>query len=362
MPKFECFNNLNGFKRPFFLNILLSLFIFIFIFIFTFTFTFTFTSIIASRAFADDLSALTDVSGASSAEISLIYFMPVGSLSNPFIKIAEVGIQLSASLYPQIKTSRIYLYHDHRIQDYIKGILAAGDHAYIVGIGSNYAAIFDELADIYTDRRFIVIDAMAANDKVKSIQFDNFEAGYMAGAAAAAVTKNCKAGFIGGTRNKVILDFENGFKAAFLKNIPAVKKGDIMVEYVAGGAEGFSDTPAGEKLADKMYSAGCDVIFAAAGASGLGAIESAKKRKRYIIGVDSDQDSIAPGRVVTSVIKRMDSAILNLAEDIALNKYDNKPITYSFNNAGLTFSAFKHTKNKLGVKKYNKIFDALFSR
>jgi basic membrane protein A len=315
----------------------------------------------APFAFAADTPVST-VPGASSGEVSLIYFMPVGSLSNPFIQMAEVGIHLSASLYPQIKTSRIYLYHDRRMEDYIKGILAAGDHAYIVGIGSNYADIFDELADIYTDRHFIVIDARSANGRVKSIEFDNFEAGYMAGSAAAAITKSRKTGFIGGTRNKVILDFENGFKSALLKNLPAVKEGDIMVEYVAAGVEGFSDTAAGEKLADKMYAAGCDIIFAAAGASGLGAIESAKKRGRYIIGVDSDQDSIAPGRVVTSVIKRMDSAIINLAKDIASNKYDNKPIVYSFNNAGLTFSAFKHTKNKIGVKKYNKIFNALFSR
>lgn len=311
---------------------------------------------------ADAPDSAFETRDASSGEISVIYFMPVGSLSNPFTQMAEVGIHLSASLYPQIKASRIYLYHDRRMDDYIKSILAAGDHAYIIGIGSNYAAIFDELADIYTDRHFVVIDAKTANGKVKSIEFDNFEAGYMAGAAAAAVTKSRKTGFIGGTRNKAILDFENGFKKAVLKNKPEIKETDIMVEYIAKGVEGFSDTAAGEKIADTMYSAGCDIIFAAAGASGLGAIDSAKKRQRYIIGVDSDQDSIAPGRVITSVIKRIDSAIINLAKDIAADKYDNTPLIYSFKNAGLTFSAFKHTKNKIGAKKYNKIFNALFSK
>jgi basic membrane protein A len=299
---------------------------------------------------------------ATSGEISVIYFMPVGSLSNPFTQMAEVGIKISSSLYPEIKAARIYLYFDRHMDNYIKSILSVGDHRYIIGIGSNYAKIFDSLADSYPDRHFIVIDAKAENPKVKSIEFDNFEAGYMAGAVSAILTKSRNIGFIGGARDKGILDFEKGFRAAAVKNNPELKENEISSEYIAEGVEGYSDATAGARIADKMYDGGCDVIFAAAGASGLGAIDSARKRKKYIIGVDSDQDSIAPGAVITSVIKRLDTAIINLAGEIAANGYGGAQVKYNIGNAGLTFSAFKHTKNKIGAKKYNRIFSAVFSK
>lgn len=319
---------------------------------------------ILAGAFYPTASTAAESSGGAetSGEISVIYFMPVGSLSNPFTQMAEVGIKISASLYPQIKAARIYLYFDRHIDNYIKSILAVGDHRYIIGIGSNYAKLFDSLAGAYPDRHFIVIDAKAENPKVKSIEFDNFEAGYMAGAVSAIVTKSRKIGFIGGARDKGILDFEKGFRAAAVKNNPEIKDNQISSEYIAEGVEGYSDAAAGARIADKMYGGGCDVIFAAAGASGLGAIDSAGKSKKYIIGVDSDQDSIAPGAVITSVIKRLDTAIINLAGEIASGGFGGAPVKYNIGNAGLTFSAFKHTKNKIGAKKYNRIFSAVFSK
>ncbi len=301
-------------------------------------------------------------SESSGADISILYFMPVGDHSNPFTRMAEVGIHLSASLYPNVKASRVYLYHDKQISDFIKGVLSAGGHDYIVGIGSNYASIFDELADIYKDKYFIVIDAKSLNKKVKSIEFDNYEAGYMAGVTAAFVTKSGKTGFIGGARDKVIIDFEKGFKAAILKFGARIDEKNILVDYISDGVEGFSNAGAGKNIADKMYAAGCDIIFAAAGASGFGSIESAEKNGRYIIGVDSDQDGLAPGRVVTSIIKRLDSAVMDLSKNISSGKFDTKPVVYSFKNVGLTFSSFKYTKNKIGRKKYNKILNAMFYR
>lgn len=294
--------------------------------------------------------------------ITAIYFMPVGSMSNPFTQMAEVGLQISDSLYPQIRASRVYLYFDDRMSDYIKSILSVGDHAYVIGIGSYYAKIFDGLADAYPHKKFIVIDARAENKKVKSIDFDNFEAGYMAGAACAQITVSQKIGFIGGSKDKVILDFENGFKAAAAKSKTGSKPLEILSEYISEGVEGYSDPASGDRIASAMYDKGCDVLFAAAGASGLGAIEAAKKRKKFIVGVDSDQDSIAPGSVVTSVIKRLDNAIINLSKDIAENRLAAENVTYGFGNAGLTFSAFKHTKSKIGRKKYDKIINSMFTR
>lgn len=318
----------------------------------------------AALALAAAALSAAPLHAGDSAEVCInaIYFMPVGSMSNPFTQMAEVGLQISDSLYPQIRTSRIYLYFDGRINDYIKSILSVGDHSHVIGIGSYYAAIFDELADAYPDKKFIVIDARAENKKVKSIDFDNFEAGYMAGAACAQITASAKIGFIGGSKDKVILDFEKGFRTAAAKNQTGPKALEINSEYISEGVEGYSDPAAGGRIASAMYDKGCDVLFAAAGASGLGAIEAARKRKKYIVGVDSDQDSIAPGNVVTSVIKRLDNAIINLNKDIAENKLTAERVTYGFGNAGLTFSAFKHTKNKIGKKKYDKIINSMFSR
>lgn len=286
----------------------------------------------------------------------VIFFMPIGNSSNPFVHMTEIGIKAGASLFPSLKIARVYPYSDEYIHEYIKFTASRGNQ-YIVGIGSYYADAFDKVADLFPTVNFIVIDGKSSRKNVKSIVFNNREAGYLAGAVAAQITASRKIGFIGGKETEVIFDFEKGFREAARK---VSKDIEVASRYISKGNDGYSNEKAGFEIANEMYKSGADILFAAAGESGLGSIDAARTNKKYIIGVDSDQDGIAKGLVITSVIKRLDAAIVNLMQDIATGKYTNDEIVYNVGNVGFTLSNFSFTRGKIGKEKMDRIFDMIF--
>lgn len=302
---------------------------------------------------ASRLSAATQV---ANKEASVIFFMPVGDPANPFIHMSEIGIIAASSLFPNLKIARVYPFSDDYIHEYIKFSAMRG-HDYIVGIGFYYADAFDKIADQFPNKNFIVIDGKSEKKNVKSITFNNYEAGYLAGVVASVVSESKKVGFIGGRESKPIFDFEKGFKDA-VKNVN--RSIDVSSKMISKGNEGYSNTEAGFAIANEMYKSGCDIVFAAAGASGLGSINAARTNNKFIIGVDSDQDPIAKGLVVTSVIKRLDTAVVNLLQDISTGKYNADEVSYNVGNVGFTLSSFNYSRDKIGKAKLDKIFDNIF--
>ena len=152
----------------------------------------------------------------------------------------------------------------------------------------------DSVARAHPDTRFIVLDQLATAPNVTSIAFAVNEGSYLAGAAAAWSSQTGVVGFIGGVDMDRIWQFEAGFAAGARAIDPNIR---ILTTYLANPpdyAEGFLAPAAGEQAATQMYRAGADVIFAAAGTSGLGVFEAAVDlsepgRHLWAIGVDSDQ-------------------------------------------------------------------------
>lgn len=291
------------------------------------------------------------------SSVSVIFFMPIGNSLDPFIQMCEKGIHVSAALFPGLKIARVYPYSDDYVHEYIKFAAMRG-HEYIVGIGSYYADAFEKIADEFPNKNFIVIDGKSTKKNVKSVIFNNTEAGVLAGATAGILTSNNKIGFIGGRETGIIFDFEKGFAEGVKKHN---KKAELTVKYISKGNDGYTNQKAGFEIADAMYKNGADIIFAAAGASGLGSIEAARLNKKMIIGVDADQDELARGIVMTSIIKRLDTSIVNLLQSIATAKYDSKETVYNLANVGFALSSFTYSKNKIGKEKLDKIYDELFN-
>lgn len=290
------------------------------------------------------------------SSVSVIFFMPIGNSLDPFIQVSEKGIQVSAALFPNLKIARVYPYSDDYVHEYIKFAAMRG-HDYIIGIGSYYADAFDKIADAFPGKNFIVIDGKSNKNNVKSIVFNNREAGYLAGAVAGILSETGKIGFIGGKETGIIFDFEKGFAEGVKKQN---KKAEISVKYISKTNEGYTNQKAGFDIADAMYKSGTDMVFAAAGASGLGSIDAARLNKKMIIGVDADQDEVARGIVMTSIIKRLDTSIVNLLQSIATNKYDSKETVYNVGNVGFALSNFTFSKNKIKKACLDKIYDELF--
>ncbi|SFR62990.1 BMP family lipoprotein [Anaeromicropila populeti] len=178
----------------------------------------------------------------------------------------------------------------------------------IWGIGFAMADAILEAADMNPDANYAIIDNAYAEtpDNLTGVVFSAQDPSFMVGYAAAYTTETNSVGFVGGMTSDVIDQFEYGYRAGVAYAAKELgKEITVDVQY----AESFSDLAKGKAIATTMFSNGCDIVFHAAGGTGIGVIEAAKDAGKFAIGVDSDQSDLAPENVLTSALKRVDVAI-----------------------------------------------------
>jgi basic membrane protein A len=170
--------------------------------------------------------------------------------------------------------------------------------------------------------RFLLIDSplLDANGKptqapnVRAIVFREHEGSFLAGAAAALLTKTGKLGFVGGMQLPLIRKFEAGYRAGARQANP---NAEVLVSYTGT----FDDEKKGIEVGQDLYGRGCDIVFHAAGLDGLGVIKAAEQARKLVIGVDSDQSHVAPRQVLTSMMKRVDVAVYLAARDVLEGRF-----------------------------------------
>lgn len=183
----------------------------------------------------------------------------------------------------------------------------------IWGIGFKMADTIIETAKMNPEQKYAIIDVSYGGDtpaNVVGVVFRAQEASFLVGYIAGKMSKTGKVGFIGGMDFAVIHQFHYGFKAGVMY---ANKDAEFFGQY----AESFTDAAKGKAIANQMYKNGADVIFVAAGSVGDGTIEAAKEQDKMVIGVDRDQNYLAPDNVITSAMKRVDNAMFNVSKDLA---------------------------------------------
>lgn len=183
----------------------------------------------------------------------------------------------------------------------------------IWGNGYTVADATLEAAQMNLDVTFGVIDFAFSEvpENVFGVTFRAQESSFLAGYVAARTTKTDKVGFVGGQKSATIDAFEWGYKAGVAY---AAKELGREIQVDSQYAETFADSAKGKAIANKMYNSGADVIFHAAGGTGLGVIEAAKEANKWVIGVDRDQAYLAPDNVLTSAMKNVNIAVIDLSE------------------------------------------------
>jgi basic membrane protein A len=218
-------------------------------------------------------------------------------------------------------------------------VLANKEYDEIFAIGFLMAKDVSEVAERYAKRHFAIIDAVVDQPNVTSVTFKEEEGSFLAGALAAMTTKTKTIAFLGGLDIPLLRKFEAGFAAGAREIDPSVK---VLVKYVGS----FEDVAAGKELAGVQFDQGADIIYVAAGKAGLGAIDQVKRRNdAYVIGVDSDQDGLAPGKILTSMIKRVDIGVFRVSEAAAAHKPRGTHLTLGLKDGGVGLSDFKYTKS-----------------
>jgi basic membrane protein A len=224
-------------------------------------------------------------------------------------------------------------------------VLANKEYDEVFAIGFLMARDVTEVAERYAQRHFSIIDAVVDEPNVTSVTFKEEEGSFLAGALAAMTTKTKTIAFLGGIDIPLLRKFEAGYAAGAREVDPSVK---VLVKYVGS----FDDVASGKELAGVQFGEGADIIYVAAGKAGLGAIDQVKGRDgAFVIGVDSDQDAIAPGKILTSMIKRVDIGVYRVSEQAAAHRPRPKHLTLGLREGGVGLSEFKYTKSVVTPQK-----------
>ena len=217
-------------------------------------------------------------------------------------------------------------------------VLANKEYDLIFAIGFLMAKDVNDVAARYPLRHFAIIDAVVDQPNVASVTFKEEDGSFLAGAAAAMASTTHHIAFLGGIDIPIINKFEAGYIAGAREIDPNIK---VDVKYVGS----FDDAAAGKELGGVLFDQGADVVFVAAGKAGIGAIDQVKTRsKDYIIGVDADQDALAPGKVLTSMIKRVDVGVFRVAQQTVSQKLLGGRLVLGLKEDGVGLTSFKYTR------------------
>jgi len=198
--------------------------------------------------------------------------------------------------------------------DYIPNLqsLIDGGNDLVWGVGFKMADALLQMAKLYPDQHFAIIDFAYGPDapsNVVGVLFKAEQASFLVGYIAGKVTETNTIGFVGGIEGAIIDAFEYGFLAGvYIANRDAT----VLSQY----ADSFVDAAKGKSIATQMYVQGADIVFHAAGSVGNGVIEAAREQDRWVIGVDRDQNDLAPDNVLTSAMKEVGDAMYKVAKDL----------------------------------------------
>ncbi len=199
-----------------------------------------------------------------------------------------------------------------------------------VGIFANDAV--RRVAQEFPDSKFVLLDSVVTVPNVLSILFDEEQGSFYAGAFAAMVTRTNKVGFLGGMDSPVIASFERGFK----NGVRFVKPdATVISRYLGSTPEAFDMPDKAHALGLDMSKEGADVIYHAAGKSGIGLIQASRRGNFLVIGVDSDQSRTAPGKVPASMVKRIDNALVKAADVLRLSSFEGGIWTLGLEDNGI---------------------------
>jgi basic membrane protein A len=241
---------------------------------------------------------------------------------------------------------------------YVKYVEATDDNAFepslrafaqrdfdlIVGIGFAQKEPIKKVAAQFPKKHFAIIDAKVEAPNVESLIFEEHEGAYLIGAIAALTSKTGTIGFVGGMDIPLIRRFAMGYEAGAKKINPQIK---VLANYVGVTSEAWNNPPKGKELALAQYENGADIIFAAAGASGLGVFDAAEDKKKFAIGVDANQDWTKPGLILTSMLKRVDQAIYSAIEAAKAGKYQSGVKQFGLANKGIDYSVDQYNSKVL---------------
>jgi basic membrane protein A len=217
----------------------------------------------------------------------------------------------------------------------------------VIGIGGAAAPHINDVAREFPEIKFAVVDDAgkvvdAAN--AVSLTFEEHKGSFLVGAIAAAKSQSGIIGFIGGMDIPLIRKFELGYDLGARYVNPDIT---VLENYAGVTAAAWTDKTRGRELAMSQYGRGADVIFGAAGLTGLGVFDAAEETGKFVIGVDANQNYIKPGHVLTSMLKRSDIAVYETIKAVASGTFRGGRRVMGLENDGVGYAVDEHNRELL---------------
>lgn len=219
----------------------------------------------------------------------------------------------------------------------------------IIGVGFAQAPIMEQVAKDYPKIHFAIIDGVSDLPNVASLVFKEHEGSYLVGLIAAKESKTGTIGFVGGMDIPLIHRFEKGYEEGARSVNPNIK---IVQNYVGNTDSAWNNPGKGKELSLAQIGKGADIIFTAAGNSGLGVFDAVEQQGKqngrathFVIGVDSNQNMVKPGFVLTSMVKRVDNAVYQIVKDVVDGKFQAGLHVYGLDKDGVAYSMDDNNKD-----------------
>jgi len=232
-------------------------------------------------------------------------------------------------------------------------LLAARGFDLIIGVGFVFSDDMLMVARDYPARRFANVDYAKFDENgfvmppknMVALKFREEEGSYLVGAVAGLSSRSHVVGFVGGMDIPLIHKFENGYRQGVLAVCPDCR---VLVGYAGTSGDAFKNPTRGKELAMAQYAASAEVIFHAAGSTGLGVFEAAREHKQKAIGVDCDQWDEAPGVILTSMIKRVDVSVFEVIADLQRGRFDSGVRVFGLAEGGVDYVYAEPQRGMIG--------------
>jgi len=267
-----------------------------------------------TKAIAGGVAVSAVLAGAALADPAIIYDGG-GKFDASFNEAAYNGAEMykkeTGGNYGELEISS-----DAQREQFLRQFAERG-YSPIITPGYNFVTALEAVAPEYPDTHFVILDAAVDLPNVRSVLFKEQEGSYLVGILAAMKSESGKIGVVPAFNLDLLEAFACGYKQGAKSVNPDI---EVLETYIGSGFDAFNDKPKAVEVAKSQLDQGVDVVYQVAGGAGAGVLQAAADAGKYSIGVDSNQNHLYPGSVLTSMVKRVDVATYNAMMD---EKNDN---------------------------------------
>jgi basic membrane protein A len=225
----------------------------------------------------------------------------------------------------------------------------------VVAVGFSFATPLEEIAKEFPETKFVIIDSVVEQPNVQSVVFKEHEGSFLVGMAAALASETGKVGFVGGMDIPLIRNFAHGYEQGVKHVNPDA---EVFVNMTGTTPAAWNDPAKGAELAQSQFDRGADVVYAAAGGTGLGVLQAAADSGKLSIGVDSNQNYLHPGSVLTSMLKRVDVAVYTAFKDAQEGDLETGVKNLGLAEEGVGYALDEHNRELITPDMETKLEDA----